>query len=244
MTIWDRCTDEVLDDMTESTVLEFLSVISDEIRSERLIPWFQSTVFPQLISSFATAVDLLASWVEQRARNMELTEAKEWPTNSLEFATVLPTVLDTIDGTPLCPTPAQMANIIHHTSMVLSSAYRPNSRLGQLNQLIEQLKKICRMHSTYKCRLSFSAFVAENRESLCYRILDRVQAIELIAAGIEQFAKPYMKENNLPVDQTLFQYVQVYKQFDSCVDFDKLIFRPISISGHHPAVEEGIQELR
>lgn len=209
ITVWARCTEEILADLNESNVLTFLSMIPDEITSDLLAPWLQTEVFPYLIVTFPTAVESLASWVDQRARNMELSEVKGWPANSLMFAGILPKVLDSIENGPLCQTPAQIATVTHHLSAVLGSGYRPTSALRRLNLLIEQLKSLGRMHNTYNCRLSLAAFTAETCETLCYRILDRVQAIELIASGIEQFAKPYMKENNLPVDQTLYQYVKV-----------------------------------
>ena len=48
--------------------------------------------------------------------------------------------------------------------------------------------------------------------TLAYRMLDRVVAVELIPSAIERIVRPYMKEQDLDENQTLFQYIGV-----SCV---------------------------
>ena len=51
--------------------------------------------------------------------------------------------------------------------------------------------------------------VQETTESLTYRMLDRVVAVELIPSTIEKVVRPYMKEHNLNEERMLFQYIGV-----------------------------------
>ena len=52
-------------------------------------------------------------------------------------------------------------------------------------------------------------FLQESHESITYRMLDRVKAIELIPSSLEKVIVPYMKEHNLQKDKMLFQYIGV-----------------------------------
>lgn len=79
----------------------------------------------------------------------------------------------------------------------------------RLQKLIIQLTDLLSLHENYNCRLSLAEYCEENTESLTYRMLDYVVAVELIPATIDKVVRPYMQEHGLEEDKMLFQYIDV-----------------------------------
>ncbi len=52
----------------------------------------------------------------------------------------------------------------------------------------------------------------ETRESITYRMLDRVVAVELVPQAICHAVRPYMEEHGLKEDRMLYQYIGVTQQ--------------------------------
>ena len=49
----------------------------------------------------------------------------------------------------------------------------------------------------------------ETTETITYRMLDRVVAVELVPDVIHRVVRPYMKEHNLSEDKLLYHYIGV-----------------------------------
>ena len=47
----------------------------------------------------------------------------------------------------------------------------------------------------------------ETTESLTYRIMDRVAAVELLADTVHNVVRPFMREHNLNEERVLYQYI-------------------------------------
>ena len=71
------------------------------------------------------------------------------------------------------------------------------------------LNDLLSLHNNYNCRLSLAEYCDETTESLTYRMLDYVVAVELIPSTIENVVRPYMKEHGLNEDKMMFQYIDV-----------------------------------
>ena len=79
----------------------------------------------------------------------------------------------------------------------------------RLQKLTIHLKELLSLHRNYNCRLSLAEYCDETTESLTYRMLDHVVAVELIPSTIEKVVRPYMQEHGLDEDKMMFQYIDV-----------------------------------
>lgn len=75
-------------------VTEFLDRIPDETLSDELVMWLSKALVPFAVQNLPEALPLIASWSEDRAKNMELLESAQWPQNALRFCEFMVTTFE------------------------------------------------------------------------------------------------------------------------------------------------------
>ncbi|XP_013416071.1 kinetochore-associated protein 1-like [Lingula anatina] len=216
-TIWNRHCCEFEENFSKAVLADILGAIPEDVPSDDIKPWLKQDFFPFVIRILPEELGYIAGWLEQRARNLELLEKMSWPANALEMAELLHSACS---GSPSCmgdrgqATPGQFATQVCNLSLSYSrrNPEKHSEQFGasfeKLYSLICNLRDLLSLHTKYNCKLSLAQYMQETTESLTYRMLDRVVAIELIPDTIRKVIRPYMNEHNLKEDQMLFQYIE------------------------------------
>lgn len=105
----------------------------------------------------------------------------------------------------------------------------------RLKVLSHQLLSLCELDERYNCHLSLADYRLESVESITYRMLDRVVAVELVPEAIRNVLCPYMKQHNLNEDEMLYKYVG---------DLSQKCRRVVSWMGDAPWEAKAIQVIR
>uniref|UniRef100_A0A4W5NLQ1 Kinetochore associated 1 n=1 Tax=Hucho hucho TaxID=62062 RepID=A0A4W5NLQ1_9TELE len=161
-----------------------LSSIPEDLPSQDLCLWLRSVIVPFVRRVVPRGQKILARWLEQRARILELTEKGDWPQNGLNLAELgLPSLW-----------------------MWIPSDDYGSEEVEHLKSLVSNLRQLLDLYNKYNCRLSLSVF-----EKVCvvaFLMLDKVPAPELIPATVESSVRPYSLEHQLPLDELLLQYIK------------------------------------
>ncbi|XP_035514108.1 kinetochore-associated protein 1 [Morone saxatilis] len=185
--LWLRYEGQIAADLDESKLEAVLSAIPEDLPSQDLCPWFRTVFVPFLRRVLPTGQKILARWLEQRARNLELTEKAAWPQNGLDLAVLgLPSLW---------------------TWMKSDDNYGAEE-VENLKSLVSNLRQLLDLHRKYNCRLSLSVFEKGSVRSVAFFMLDKVPAPELIAATVESSILPYAEEHEIPFDELLLQYIK------------------------------------
>ncbi|XP_051529247.1 kinetochore-associated protein 1 [Myxocyprinus asiaticus] len=185
--LWLRHQGEFAGVFDEGSLHALLGSISSDIPSQDLSLWFKGVLVPFVWRVLPKGQKILARWLEQRARNLELTEKNDWPHNGLTLAKLgLPSLW---------------------TSMGLAEDCGAEE-VQNLRSLVANLRQLCDLYTKYNCHLSLSDFERGSTRSMAFLMLDKVQAPELIPAVIESSVRPYAFENRLDLDQTLLRYIK------------------------------------
>ncbi|XP_056274414.1 kinetochore-associated protein 1 isoform X3 [Pseudoliparis swirei] len=185
--IWLRYEGQIAAEFDESNLEAVLGAIPEDLPSPDLCPWFRTVFVPFVRRVLPPGQKILARWLEQRARNLELTEKAAWPQNGLDLAVVgLPSLW---------------------TWMKSDDNYGAKE-VESLKSLVSNLRRLLDLHQKYKCRLSLSVFEKGSVRSVAFFMLDKVPAPELIAATVESSILPYTEEQAIPLDELLFQYIK------------------------------------
>uniref|UniRef100_A0A665X5B7 Kinetochore associated 1 n=1 Tax=Echeneis naucrates TaxID=173247 RepID=A0A665X5B7_ECHNA len=178
--LWLRYEGQIAVDFDETKLEAVLSAIPEDLPSQDLCPWFKTVIVPFVRKVLPSALKILARWLDQRARNLELTEKSGWPKNGLDLAVL---------GLP-------------------SDNGYGAAEVENLKSLVSNLRQLLDLHHKYNCRLSLSVFEKGNVRSVAFFMLDKVPAPELIAATVENSILPYTEEHNIPFDELLLQYIK------------------------------------
>ncbi|XP_048586472.1 kinetochore-associated protein 1 isoform X2 [Nematostella vectensis] len=201
VTIWARHQSEFEASMGKLNAL--LMSIPQDLTSSLLLPWLRDDLVPFVLRRLPKGTDNLALWLEQRARNMEITEKSGWPKNALELASILeaPSVMVTKvavknekSGSPLeqaVPMPSASSN-----------------GMTRLTLLICYLREVLDLHTKYNCPISLSDYSQETTRTLVFRLLDSVKATELIVPSMTKYIGPYMTHHGLDRDTVLLEYIK------------------------------------
>ncbi|XP_070712166.1 kinetochore-associated protein 1-like [Pempheris klunzingeri] len=185
--LWLRYEGQIAVEFDESKLEAVLSAIPEDLPSQDLCPWFRTVFVPFVGRVLPVGQRILARWLEQRARNLELTEKGAWPQNGLDMAVLgLP---------PLW------------TWMKSDDNYGAEE-VENIRSLMSNLRQLLDLHQKYNCRLSLSVFEKGNIRSVASYMLDKVPAPELIAATVERSILPYAEEHEIPFDELLLQYIK------------------------------------
>ncbi|XP_073696057.1 kinetochore-associated protein 1 [Garra rufa] len=185
--LWLRHEGEFAREFDESCLHALLGSVSSDVRSQELSVWFKGVLVPFVWRVLPKGQNILARWLEQRARNLELTEKSDWPHNGLVLAELgLPSLWRSMGLAENCG----------------------SEEVQNLRSLVANLRQLCDLYSKYNCHLSLSDYERGSTRSMAFLMLDKVQAPELIPAVIKSSVQPYALENGLDLDQTLLHYIK------------------------------------
>uniref|UniRef100_A0A6Q2ZN00 Kinetochore associated 1 n=1 Tax=Esox lucius TaxID=8010 RepID=A0A6Q2ZN00_ESOLU len=183
--LWLRHEGEIATQFDDQGLQDLLNSIPEDLPSQDLCLWFRSIIVPFVRRVLPRGQKILARWLEQRARILELTEKGDWPQNGLNLAELgLPSMWMWIPTEDDCG----------------------SEEVEQVQSLVSNLRQLLDLYNKYHCRLSLSVF--EKVRSVAFLMLDKVPAPELIAATVESSIRPYSVEHQLPLDELLLQYIK------------------------------------
>uniref|UniRef100_UPI003AAA84F6 kinetochore-associated protein 1 n=1 Tax=Centroberyx gerrardi TaxID=166262 RepID=UPI003AAA84F6 len=186
--LWLRHEGQIAGEFDEAGLEALLSAVPDDLPSQDLCPWFRTIIVPFVRRALPRGQKILARWLEQRARNLELTEKAAWPQNGLDLAELgLPTLW---------------------TWMKSDDDDYGAKEVENLESLVSNLRQLLDLHRKYNCRLSLSVFEKGSVRSVAFFMLDKVPAPELVSATVESRILPYAAEHQIPVDELLLQYIK------------------------------------
>ncbi|XP_067376658.1 kinetochore-associated protein 1 isoform X2 [Channa argus] len=185
--LWLRYEGQIAPEFDASKLEVILNSIPEDLSSQDLCPWFKAVFVPFVRKVLPTGQKILARWLEQRARNLELTEKGAWPQNGLDLAVV---------GVPSLWT------------WMKSDDDDGAEEFENLKSLVSNLRQLLDLHHKYNCRLSLSVFEKGNVRSVAFFMLDKVPAPELIAPTVKSSILPYAEEHDIPFDELLLQYIK------------------------------------
>ncbi|XP_027709298.1 kinetochore-associated protein 1 isoform X2 [Vombatus ursinus] len=187
-----------------NTLDNLLNSISTSIPMRELCLWFQSDVIPFVKRILPDGQRILAKWLEQAARNLELTDKANWPENGLEVAQVFFTSEnpDSLGLTSSC-----------HCILL---DYQNTEEVCHLKKLVDSLQELIKLYRKYNCKLALSEFEKEDTATIVFRMLDKVFAPELIPSVLEKYVKLYMKEHYLEEEPLLLLYIKDMLERYSC----------------------------
>lgn len=88
-TIWKRHRSDFEQHLSGDFVEQLLQKVPDETSSEKLRDWLSRGLIPFAVQRLPEALPVIAAWIGERARNMEIMERSGWPRNALEFCELL-----------------------------------------------------------------------------------------------------------------------------------------------------------
>ncbi|TFK14050.1 ankyrin repeat domain-containing protein 65 [Platysternon megacephalum] len=175
---------------------DLLNTICATIPVKELCLWFKNVVIPFVRRVVPKGQKILAKWLEQGARYLELTDKANWPENGLQMAEVFFTSKN----------PGELG---------LASSWRwiplkcgDCEEVHRLKKLVNDLQELVDLYRKYSCKLALCDFEKENASTIVFRMFDKVLAPELIPSILEKFIKPYIHEHNLQQDELLLQYIK------------------------------------
>ncbi|XP_028980703.2 kinetochore-associated protein 1 [Esox lucius] len=185
--LWLRHEGEIATQFDDQGLQDLLNSIPEDLPSQDLCLWFRSIIVPFVRRVLPRGQKILARWLEQRARILELTEKGDWPQNGLNLAELgLPSMWMWIPTEDDCG----------------------SEEVEQVQSLVSNLRQLLDLYNKYHCRLSLSVFEKASSRSVAFLMLDKVPAPELIAATVESSIRPYSVEHQLPLDELLLQYIK------------------------------------
>ncbi|KAL4700591.1 hypothetical protein H8959_014595, partial [Pygathrix nigripes] len=174
-----------------------LNSISESVSLQRLCPWFKNDVIPFVRRTVPEGQIILAKWLEQAARNLELTDKANWPENGLQLAEIFFTAEKTDE--------LGLASSWHWISL---KDYQNTEEVCQLRTLVNNLRELITLHRKYNCKLALCDFEKENTTTIVFRMFDKVLAPELIPSVLERFVRVYMREHDLQEEELLLLYIE------------------------------------
>ncbi|XP_042090526.1 kinetochore-associated protein 1 isoform X4 [Ovis aries] len=171
-----------------------LNSISTPVSLQKLCPWLKNDVIPFVRKTVPEGQKILAKWLEQAARNLELTDKANWPENGLQLAEVFFTAENELGLA---------------SSWSWSSLDNQNTEeVCQLRTLVNNLRELITLHRKYNCKLALSDFEKEDTTTIVFRMFDKVLAPELIPSIFQKFIRVYMHEHDLQEEELLLLYIE------------------------------------
>ncbi|KAL3091163.1 hypothetical protein niasHS_004282 [Heterodera schachtii] len=136
---------------------------------------------------------------------LERLEPKSFPDASLHFAETFDRAISLLRAE--CRTSEKHVTFLHILRQ-LGEGEENGGLLGNLNGLIRNLRKLCKIHTVYQCPMSYSEFLHHDVNSICHRIMDRIRTTSSVREIAEQFVFPYVEENGLDRNKVLYDYIK------------------------------------
>ncbi|XP_013205083.1 kinetochore-associated protein 1 [Microtus ochrogaster] len=174
-----------------------LNSISTQVSLEELCSWFKDDVIPFVRRIVPEGQNILAKWLEQASRNLELIDKANWPENGLQLAEVFFTAEKT-----------EKVGFASSWLWISLKEYQNTEEVRQLQILVNKLQELITLHKKYNCKLALSEFEKENTTTIVFRMFDRVSAPELIPSVLEKSVRVYMREHSLQEEELLLLYIE------------------------------------
>uniref|UniRef100_A0A8D2M5Y3 Kinetochore associated 1 n=1 Tax=Zonotrichia albicollis TaxID=44394 RepID=A0A8D2M5Y3_ZONAL len=194
--LWLRHQADFESSFDEKMLKDLLNAIHFTAPLKELCVWLKNFVIPFSRRAVPDGQKILAKWLEQAARNLELTDKANWPENGLQVAEIFFT--------------SKNQGELGVTAFGKWTPLRCGDceEIQRLKKLINDLQELRNLYRKYNCRLAFCDFEKENATTIVFRMLDKILAPELVPSILEKFIKPYLCEHNLQKDELLLQYVK------------------------------------
>ncbi|XP_033030279.1 kinetochore-associated protein 1 [Lacerta agilis] len=193
--LWLRHQEDFESDFNVKMLDKLLNTIPATVPLKELCLWFKDVIIPFVRRVAPKGQKKIAKWLEERARNLELTDKANWPENGLEMAQVFFISKD--------PGEIGSASSWHGVSLD-----NDGEEVHSLAELVSALQGLVDLYKKYNCRLALCDFEKENANTIVFRMFDQVLAAELIPATLEKYIEPYMHHHNLEKDEILLQYIK------------------------------------
>ncbi|NXD77163.1 KNTC1 protein, partial [Halcyon senegalensis] len=194
--LWLRHQAEFESSFDEKMLENLLNAIPFTVPLKELCLWLKNVVIPFLRRVVPKGQKILAKWLEQGARNLELTDKANWPENGLQMAEVFFTSKN--QGEMGLTTFGQWT----------PSRCGDCEEVHRLKKLVNDLQELIKLYRKYNCRLALCDFEKENATTIVFRMFDKILAPELVPSILEKFIKPYLCKHNLQKDELLLQYIK------------------------------------
>ncbi|XP_019476461.1 kinetochore-associated protein 1 [Meleagris gallopavo] len=194
--LWLRHQADFENTFDEKMLESLLNAIHVTVPLKELCLWLKSVVIPFLRRVVPKGQKILAKWLEQGARNLELTDKANWPENGLQMAEIFFT--------------SKNQDEMHLTSFGQWTPLRCSDceEVRRLKKLVNDLQELIDLYRKYNCRLALCDFEKENTTTIVFRMFDKILAPELVPSILDKFIKPYLCEHNLQKDELLLQYIK------------------------------------
>ncbi|NWZ81474.1 KNTC1 protein, partial [Poecile atricapillus] len=194
--LWLRHQADFESSFDEKMLKDLLNAIHFTAPLKELCVWLKNFVIPFSRSAVTDGQKILAKWLEQAARNLELTDKANWPENGLQVAEIFFT--------------SKNQGELGVTAFGKWTPLRCGDceEIKRLKKLVNDLQELRNLYRKYNCRLAFCDFEKENATTIVFRMLDKILAPELVPSILEKCIKPYLCEHNLQKDELLLQYVK------------------------------------
>uniref|UniRef100_A0A8C4U158 Kinetochore associated 1 n=1 Tax=Falco tinnunculus TaxID=100819 RepID=A0A8C4U158_FALTI len=193
--LWLRHQADFESSFDEKMLENLLNAIHFTVPLKELHLWLKNVVVPFLRRVVPQGLKILAKWLEQGARNLELTDKANWPENGLQMAELFFTSKN--QGEMGLTTFGQWTPLRCDCEEV-----------HRLKKLVNDLQELINLYRKYNCRLALCDFEKENATTIVFRMVDKILAPELVPSILEKFIKPYLCEHNLQKDELLLQYIK------------------------------------
>ncbi|NXM91499.1 KNTC1 protein, partial [Oenanthe oenanthe] len=194
--LWLRHQADFESSFDEKMLKDLFNAIHFPAPLKELCVWLKNFVIPFSRRVVPDGQKILAKWLEQAARNLELTDKANWPENGLQVAEIFFT--------------SKNQGELGVTAFGKWTPLRCGDceEIQRLKKLVNDLQELRNLYRKYNCRLAFCDFEKENATTIVFRMLDKILAPELVPSILEKFIKPYLCEHNLQKDELLLQYVK------------------------------------
>ncbi|KAK6182557.1 hypothetical protein SNE40_010211 [Patella caerulea] len=201
ITLWKRHKTEWNKMMNMKVIQQLLRTIPVEIYANELIDWFKDDLIPYISTTIPLAMKLVVNWILDKITNMELSEKKGWPLNALQFGQTLYKKISEVLQINLTDSVSPADNAAK-TEINVKYDVQP------LGTMVIDLQNLYNLEIKNSCRLSLAQFQQETTESISFRMLDQIKAVELIVPALQRQIIPYLEEHDLNVDYILSRYVK------------------------------------
>uniref|UniRef100_A0A8C3BTU1 Kinetochore associated 1 n=1 Tax=Cairina moschata TaxID=8855 RepID=A0A8C3BTU1_CAIMO len=194
--LWLRHQADFESSFDEKMLENLLNAIHVTVPLDELCLWLKNVVIPFLRRVVPKEQKILAKWLEQGARNLELTDKANWPENGLQMAEVFFTSKNQDE--------MGLTTFGQWTPL----RYGDCEEVHRLKKLVNDLQELINLYRKYNCRLALCDFEKENATTIVFRMFDKILAPELVPSILDKFIKPYLREHNLQKDELLLQYIK------------------------------------
>ncbi|NWR75552.1 KNTC1 protein, partial [Centropus unirufus] len=194
--LWLRHQADFESGFDEKMLENLLNAIHFTVPLKELCLWLKNIVIPFVRRVLPKGQKILAKWLEQGARNLELFDKANWPENGLQMAEVF--------FTSKSQGEMGLTTFDQWTHLRCGDC----EEVHRLKKLVNDLQELINLYRKYNCKLALCDFEKETATTIVFRMFDKILAPELVPSVLDKFIKPYLSEHHLQKDELLLQYIK------------------------------------